>query len=217
MDHAFPVSLACTKQKFKAAKILLFNTVYCQPIKKDVDWHGLALSSLEEDYIADIASYRRLYLGWNELSCLPLNMDCLVNLVRLDLQRNRLKEIPPSLLTLPVLRNLNVSFNSIQKIPNVDHWSPSLNIFEIQGNSLTTFPDNIEGATLQFLNLRNNKLEKLPNGVCNITTLTSLDISHNKEIRELPIQLGNLSKLIDFNFKGLNVSIFHIFSPNIVP
>jgi Leucine-rich repeat (LRR) protein len=134
-------------------------------------------------------------------------MNFLVNLVRLDLQKNCLHEIPPSLLTLPILRNLNVSFNFIKKIPTIENWSKYLNIFDIQRNLLTSFPDNVDAAALEYLNLKNNKLEKLPNGVCNIKTLTSLDISGNTEIRELPIQMGNLSRLTDFNIDGLVVSV----------
>lgn len=133
-------------------------------------------------------------------------MDCLVNLVRLDLQRNCLQELPPYLLALPILRNLNVSFNLIQNIPDVEHWPPFLNIFDIQSNQLKTFPDKVEASSLNSLNLANNKLEKLPYGICNITTLTSLDISGNKDIRELPNQLGNLSKLEDFKFEKVTVS-----------
>ena len=161
IDHAFPVSLACSKRKHKAAKILLFNKIYCSPFKKEADWHGLALSSLKEDYVADISNYERLILGWNQLTKLPQNMDTLVNLVRLDLQNNQLQTVPACLFTLPALRNLNLSFNSIQELPTFERWSSSINYLELQVNFLSTFPENVEGAALQYLSLAQNQLDRL--------------------------------------------------------
>ena len=78
---------------------------------------------------------------------------------------------------------------------------------DLKDNLLTSFPEDIKGATIEYLNIANNRLETFPLGICSITTLKNLDISENKDIRELPIELGYLSKLVDFNFKGLIVSI----------
>lgn len=204
VDHAFPVSLACNKNQFDVVKILLFN-LYCSEPIKEADWHGLALVCLEENWVTDISSYKRLYLGWNQLTKLPSNMECLVNLVRLDLQRNHLTEIPACLLQLPVIRNLNLSFNVLQELPAVDCWSSSLSILDVQGNYLISFPENVNDAAIQYLNLSGNKLDRVPLSACELTDLHTLDISGNKDIRELPIQLGNLSKLVDLNLKGLQV------------
>eukprot|EP00111_Clytia_hemisphaerica_P018945 TCONS_00056027-protein len=202
IDHAFPVSMACSKKKFKAVNILLFMETYVSPLKKEADWHGLALSVLKEECIEKIITYKKLNLGWNHLTRLPSNMNRLANLVRLNLQKNRLQNIPGYVFTLPALRNLNLSGNLIQKLPIVE-WSPSLNILDLKDNLLITFPENIKGATIEYLNIANNKLETFPLGICSITTLRNLDISDNKDIRELPIELGYLSKLVDFTFKGL--------------
>lgn len=187
-------------------KILLFN-LYCYEPVKEADWHGLALMCLEDNWITDITSYKRLHLGWNQLSILPSNMECLVNLVRLDLQRNHLTEIPSCLLELPVLRNLNLSFNVLQELPDVDCWSSALSILDVQGNYLISFPENINGANIQYLNLSKNKFDQVPQSVCELTGLHTLDISGNKDIRELPIQLGNLSKLVELNLKELQVNL----------
>lgn len=186
---------------------MLFNDTYRNQNKKEIDWHGLALSSLKEDLIEDILDYKKLLLGYNQLTRLPPNMENLTNLVRLELQHNDLNTVPPFLFKLPMLTNLNLSFNKIQKLPLVEYWSKILVIVDLKGNLLTSFPKNIKSASVQLLNIAQNKFETFPIGVCSLTSLTTLDISMNREIRELPLQLGNLSKLVDFTFTGLTVSI----------
>ena len=190
---------------------MLFNETYRSELKKEVDWHGLALSVIKEDLIEDIVDYKKIFLGHNQVSRLPPNMERFENLVRLELQNNALHSAPAFLFKLPLLSNLNLSFNKIQTIPSVEHWSKSLTLVELKGNLLTSFPKNIKSASVQFLNIAKNKFETFPMAVCSLTTLTTLDISENKDIRELPIQLGNLSKLVDFTFDGLTVSLILTF------
>lgn len=211
IDCAFPICLACNKKKHKVVKYLLFNETYRSELKKEVDWHGLALSVIKEDLIEDIVDYKKIFLGHNQVSRLPPNMERFENLVRLELQNNALHSAPAFLFKLPLLSNLNLSFNKIQTIPSVEHWSKSLTLVELKGNLLTSFPKNIKSASVQFLNIAKNKFETFPMAVCSLTTLTTLDISENKDIRELPIQLGNLSKLVDFTFDGLTVSLILTF------
>ena len=206
IDCAFPICLACNKKKHKAVKYLLFNETYRSELKKEVDWHGLALSVIKEDWMEDIVAYKKLFLGYNQVSRLPANMERFENLVRLELQHNALNSAPAFLFKLPLLSNLNLSFNKIQSIPLVEYWSKSLTLVDLKGNLLTSFPKNIKAASVQFLNIAENKFETFPMAVCSLTSLTALDISMNKDIRELPTKLGNLSKLVDFTFNGLTVS-----------
>lgn len=205
IDHAFPVSLACNKERFPAARCLLFNIYCCEP-KLEADWHGLAIPLLKPEWIENLKTYKKLFFSWNSLTVLPNNMACLNNLLRLDLQHNSLQAIPGCLLQLPLLRNLNISHNMIQSLPVVDRWTSSLNILDIQGNFLYTFPECVDGATIQYLNLADNRLVKIPNGLCKLKSLTSLDIGGNKEIHDLPMQLGKLSKLVDLSLKGLQIT-----------
>lgn len=210
IDHAFPVSLACNKERFPAARCLLFNIYCCEP-KLEADWHGLAIPLLKPEWIENLKTYKKLFFSWNSLTVLPNNMACLNNLLRLDLQHNSLQAIPGCLLQLPLLRNLNISHNMIQSLPVVDRWTSSLNILDIQGNFLYTFPECVDGATIQYLNLADNRLVKIPNGLCKLKSLTSLDIGGNKEIHDLPMQLGKLSKLVDLSLKGLQVILIWLY------
>lgn len=186
------------------AKTLLFN-LYCDVTKLEADWNSLAITEVKEEWLAEIANYERILLGWNILTRLPSNICCLNNLLRLDLQHNNLINVPTCLFQLPLLRNLNISHNYIEELPELTQWRPSLNVFNVASNFLTGFPCNVDGCAVEYLNLSNNKLGKVPLGVCNMRSLLSLDISENKDIREFPIELGKLTKLINFSFKGMQV------------
>lgn len=208
IDHAFPITLACSTSNPKAAKILLFN-MYCDFSKFEADWNSLAITSMQEDWIVDISKFERLLLGWNVITQLPTNICVMNNLLRLDLQHNNMSVVPGCLFELPFLRNLNLSYNNLKELPVINRWSSSLNVLNVAGNSLHTFPSNMTGATIEYLNMSSNKLTKIPSGVCHLTTLVSLDISENKEIRDFPIELGRLTKLISLNFKGLQVILLY--------
>ena len=127
------------------------------------------------------------------------------NLIRLDLQHNRIQVIPACLFELPLLRNLNISFNLISELPLVDQWSSSLRLLDCQGNKLQGFPDEVNGALLEYLNISNNNLDRIPLGICKIRTLEELDVSENKDIRVIPVELGRLTKLTQLRLKGLQV------------
>ena len=84
---------------------------------------------------------------------------------RLDLCRNALQSIPAEIVQLPMLRNVNLSHNQLRSLPECP-W----------------------GNTLSFLNVGENNLSSLPNGLSN-AKLNSLNIKHNlfTEVREIPL------------------------------
>ncbi len=57
---------------------------------------------------------------------------------------------------------------------------------------------------LTRLTLHHNELEDVPESVCEITSLSSLDLSHN-HIIQLPANLGNLRNLWEFPLDGLKL------------
>lgn len=56
---------------------------------------------------------------------------------------------------------------------------------------------------MTYLNLSKNKLTSVPLCACTFTTLTSLDLSDNPNIRNLPYELGMLTELQQLNLNGL--------------
>jgi adenylate cyclase len=83
---------------------------------------------------------------------------------------------------LKVLRVLNLSFNTIQKIP--PFWIQSLSLLEelyLSGNKLITLPweDLYRLTNLTVLFLNGNKLQKLPAELGKVNSLVVLDFGSN--------------------------------------
>lgn len=65
-------------------------------------------------------------------------------------------------------------------------------------------PDHLVFPLLSRLLLSHNVLNQVPDSVCKMVSLTSLDLSHN-DIIELPAKLGRLCNLWEFPLDGLNL------------
>lgn len=121
----------------------------------------------------------------------------------MDLQHNELQTVPSCLLELPSLSELNLKHNKLVEIPNIPEWSPSLTVLELSHNQLTTVPPNTIATAIQSLNLSYNMFSTVPQCVCSFTTLHSLDLSHNPDIRTLPAEMGKLTNLTSLQLEGL--------------
>ena len=181
-------------------------------LKTDVDkdtgvvlWFGLRLTQLEISWLRRIYWVKKLRLARNEFSSLPSEMGSyLKQCTKLDLQWNRLREIPQCLLELPSINELNLSHNDLVGIPDVPEWSASLSVLDLSYNRLTNLPNSAVSLTLKDLNISYNQFRTVPHCVCSFVGLTTLNIAHNSEILSLPPELGRLKNLLDLNLDGLN-------------
>ena len=181
-------------------------------LRKDVDknsgtvlWFGLRLMQLEISWLRKIYWVKTLKLARNEFTSLPTEMsNCLKQCIKLDLQRNKLREIPQSLLELPSLNELNLSRNELVNIPDVPEWSTSLVVLDLSYNRLSNLPNSAVASALINLNISNNRFRTVPHCVCSFITLTTLNIANNSEIVALPSELGRLKNLMILNLDGLN-------------
>lgn len=85
------------------------------------------------------------------------------------------------------LKDLNLSHNKIKKFP----------LKEGVGRF----------ANLERLNLSHNNLRRIPVGIGDLTSLTSLNISHNSNITSFPDEMGKLSNLFELQRDGLRVDL----------
>ena len=120
-----------------------------------------------------------------------------------NLSNNILVSVPASLLQLNKLEMLNLSHNKINHLPDIAHWSDNLSVVNLSDNDLSSLPMNISASALTALNLSNNQLSNVPLCICTFTTLISLDLSDNPNIRSLPCELCMLTKLKELNLNGL--------------
>ena len=181
-------------------------------LRTDVDkdsgvvlWFGLRLTQLEISWLRKIYWVKKLRLARNAFSSLPPEMGSyLKQCTKLDLQWNRIHEIPQCLLELPSINELNLSHNDLVNIPDVPEWSPSLSVLDLSYNRLSNLPNSAVAPTLKNLNISNNRFRTVPHCVCSFVGLTTLNIAHNSEILSLPSELGRLKNLLNLNLDGLN-------------
>ena len=126
-----------------------------------------------------------------------------MQVVKIDLQHNKLITIPKCLLDLPNLEELNLSNNKLKKIPDVAEWSPRLTVLDLSSNQLNNLPLNVVAPAILSLNLAKNLFRKVPLCICSFTTLHSLTLSDNPDILTLPAEMGRLSYLSHLNLSGL--------------
>ena len=168
-------------------------------------WFGLRLTQLEISWLRKIYWVKKLRLARNEFSSLPPEMGSyLKQCTKLDLQWNRIREIPQCLLELPSINELNLSHNDLVDIPDVPEWSASLSILDLSYNCLSNLPNSAVAPTLKNLNISNNQFRTVPHCVCSFVGLTTLNIANNSGIRNLPLEFGRLKNLLNLNLDGLN-------------
>ena len=112
-----------------------------------------------------------LFLSDNELEILE-RCDDIVD--KLYLSHNKLKTFPKRLLSSN-LKELDLSFNEIEEIPEEIKECTSLEILDLSNNKISTLPDSIGDITsLRILKLEKNNLRTIPNS---IEKLQNLQIS----------------------------------------
>ena len=129
-----------------------------------------------------------------------------LRLEELDLQTNKLTEIPSEISLLPSLKILNLSGNNIKEIPDELFNLITLERLNLSNNALSMLPASIVHlVNLIDLNLYGNKLRMLPVEIGNLINLRSLNLVGNN-IDELPATLGNLARLRNLAVRRNNLS-----------
>ncbi|KAI4357157.1 hypothetical protein L6164_001124 [Bauhinia variegata] len=179
------------------------------------------LSGLIPRNIFNMSSLIYLYLNNNSLSgSLPKDMGCgLPNLKYLFLYENKLVgNIPNSISNASELNNLELNSNKFSgTIPSTLGNLRNLEFLQLEGNNFTTGAhtselDFLTSLTncrkLKYLILPNNSFYgKLPKSIGNFSTsLLYFDASFCKIDGNIPLELGNLSNLLDFKLEGNNLS-----------
>ena len=168
-------------------------------------WSHLQLADLKLYWLLRISCFKDLKLAHNMLTSLPLEIGSyLKQCTKLDLQGNLISKIPPCLLELPNITDLNLSRNNIVKIPKIPEWSVSLLILDLSYNRLNNLPDSAVASGLEQLNISHNQFHTIPICVCSFICLTTLNIAYNSGIRALPPELSQLKNLSSLTLDGLN-------------
>ncbi|XP_053672417.1 leucine-rich repeat-containing protein 40 [Anopheles nili] len=145
---------------------------------------------------------QQLTLSNNHLTELPNDIVNLCKLHKLDLAKNDLKLLPPVMGELRKLECLYVQHNDIEELPDFTGCE-ALKELHISNNFIKTLPaDFCENLPqLKVLDLRDNKIERLPDEIALLASLTRLDLSNNT-ISSLPSCLSTLAHLVSLQVEG---------------
>jgi len=102
----------------------------------------------------------------------------MAHLKRLDLSRNHLSELPPSILQLNALEYLNVSNNFLSKLP--EGLPITLEIVDAHANQISTLPSSFwRLSALEDIDLSRNLITRIEASVVRAPHLRRLILHHN--------------------------------------
>ena len=200
------------KVALKAKNILAAGTILLcfskHPSSGIVDWHGLDLDSIPGEWINAIEYPNLTFISFsfNKLKQIPSEVAKFRNLMKLQVASNELTFVPSEILELPLLKELDLSLNMIYSLPEalLGKFSPVLAVVNLSHNRLTTLPAYFVCGSIQHLDISHNYFKSVPECVCDLTHLESLNLSHNIEISRIPYGIGNLTHMKILNLEGLS-------------
>jgi Leucine-rich repeat (LRR) protein len=161
------------------------------------------------------AKMTELHLTSNCLRALPEELSLMESLEVLEVSSNQLFEMPPSISKCSKLRKLLASKNNISQFPQILHGLPLLEEIDLSFNALTyIFPADVPESArtvtwplLEELNLCRNKVRELPACILQLADpsfgkLSRLHLEHNR-LTSLPMipDPSVLGKMDLFTFK----------------
>jgi Leucine-rich repeat (LRR) protein len=165
----------------------------------DPDTTAVELQAHEEALkrIGDCARRRGTVLSLSGLglSSLPPKLVQLTKLTELDLAHNRLTCLPPELAQLTQLTRLDLAHNRLTTLPRELGQLAHLTLLYLSNNQFVALPPELgQLARLTRLDLSHNPLASLPPELGQLVSLTRLDLS-NDRLGTLPPELGQLASL----------------------
>ena len=122
-----------------------------------------------------------LSLADNELGNVPTAVSSLATLVRLDVSKNVLIDLPETIKQCKHLAVIQASVNPLQKIPEGCTQLISLTELYLNDCLLEYIPANFGRlAKLKILELRENSLKSLPKSMERLVSMTRIDLSQNQ-------------------------------------
>jgi Leucine-rich repeat (LRR) protein len=136
-----------------------------------------------------------LFLNRMELATIPPEVFQLPNLKELDLSYNTVEELPPDIFRLSNLEKLVLSNNRIQRLPLEFEKLTLLREIRLDHNQMTVWPEVLHRLPrLEKIGLNHNRLESIPRETGPFPCLLDLSIAHNK-LKELPAGIGRWQAL----------------------
>ncbi|XP_072321953.1 leucine-rich repeat serine/threonine-protein kinase 1 [Eucyclogobius newberryi] len=208
------------------------NIMHCLKSLRVLNASGNSLKALPEPWGCPLKQCRA---SGNMLESLPevVSVQWRKHLQKLDFCNNKLTELPAYLFELEALVSLRLGGNQLTSVPASEWKCALLRTLDLSHNLLgkgedvprskklgflstwtkrdpepvptVNFPAVLRDS-LEALHLNDNQLEAVPPSVCALSSLTELYVSNNSGIRELPVELGQLSNLWQLDIENLNIT-----------
>ncbi|KXJ12812.1 leucine-rich repeat-containing protein 40 [Exaiptasia diaphana] len=170
------------------------------------------------DWLGELIHLEDLDLSNNKVIAVPSNISRLGSLRNLNLSNNCVETLPVGIGSVKLLEDLNLSNNKLTSLPQELGNSNSLKRLDCRQNMIESFPclskctslkelylgnnriskidsSDLNGLPcLSILDLRDNKIDIIPDEITVLSELERIDLSNN-EISSLPFTMGTMQHL----------------------
>ncbi|MBS1584497.1 MAG: leucine-rich repeat domain-containing protein [Bacteroidetes bacterium] len=191
-------------------KVIPLELKRCSDLKY-LDLFGNSIQTVP-DWFFQFKLLENLSLKNNSLKDFPTIIFTLEKLTSVNLSGNQINSLTDhQFANLMNIQKVDISYNSIKEIDFKKVERPKCIHLNMKGNKLEKFPKGISQIkTLEKLNLSENKISAFSDDAfLELENLTELDLSYN-ELTYLPASLGKLTKLKKLNLSGNNISALPI-------
>jgi Leucine-rich repeat (LRR) protein len=198
----------------KNAKNEIPSAIFSLPAAQSLHIEDNSLTSLSSE-IGKMITLTYLNISYNQLSSLPNEVTQLTNLRSLNARHNRLNSLPPNLSVLP-LHSLDLNSNRFRDVPLSVLNMPQLTTLNMSNNSIRKVPtalvENL--VRLNSLYLSDNQITTLDNlpGLGNLTRMRVLALNGN-QFERLPVELWKLEGILRELTLDTSISTRIVFPP----
>ncbi|KAK6229469.1 hypothetical protein QUC31_002041 [Theobroma cacao] len=175
---------------------------------KELSLEGMGLSVVPSE-VWESGEIIKVNLSRNSIQELPIELSSCLALQTLILSRNNIKEWPFAILkSLSNLSCLKLDDNPLRQIPSDGFQAISmLHILDLSGNA-ASLPENPAFSSLPHLKelyLRRMQLLVVPSEIMSLCQLQILDLGQNS-LQSIPEGLNSLTSLTELDFSDNNIS-----------
>ncbi len=159
-------------------------------VRSILDANGLTDVSVFSVVTIDSATGRvvGLDLSGRSIATLTKDIGSLSQLVTLNLRNNHLVSIPSQICYLRGLEYCYLDSNELYELPAGFCYCKSMKVLTASNNRISMIGDGIVALRMMKLDLRNNRIEFLPEGSALLPAVRFLYLDNN-ELQSLPIQI----------------------------
>ncbi|ESO82983.1 hypothetical protein LOTGIDRAFT_197802 [Lottia gigantea] len=162
--------------------------------------------------IGSYTNLKTLSLNHNKLESFPSEFGNLKKLETLSADNNSIRILPASFSNLKHLRTLNLSGNHFKQFPMQICNLNQLDVVDLSRNAITTIPNDVNTFQGIELNLNQNQVSTLPEGIAQCPRLKVIRLEENcLELRAFTPRILKESQIALFAIEGnvFDMKAFH--------